>query len=641
MSKIENILSEDLRAWFGKGGAGGIGGGGWDRYNSSGDRVGKCGDAKEGDAYSACLSKEKARKLGKTGRASFVKRKRAAQKKGGDAKKGGERIKGQKPIKVRTGVKEIDYHSKLSRGHKPNWYQLHSSDFKPFNENFADGKKPGRKGLSKRFGISQTMSIAQLEKIAKTASGERRRMAQWNLNMKRGRKNENLDPDTFQDTGNSSPYGSGYQELEERLNLFLEKNEPTNPSKWSYYKSQAKKKFDVYPSAYANAWAAKMYKKAGGRWRKSESVLKLESKLISVSKPYEILPGDRVRNINTDCTHYRSTGKVVFVHDNGNITYQVDNRGATFTPGDQLTKSDDQLMKIFTHTPRPGYGSFSNESKLNECVVAKISFPDTTVLAKNRDRGYKAEIEVIHEIINGVEVVYLHDRLTDWSEGMNEFGIGIINASLTVDFDEKEGDLAKQNIEKGKAPSVSYDGLKIRTALASKKLSEAVKSVVSFVGEDSKDVGVKGMTIIANPKHSFLIEMTSKHAPIIKKIDSEKVVVRTNHGIAYTDTGYTSGVRRKSSESRMKIATEKLNNVSGPTEVLDTLSKQYTKDNFLNPYRRSNKYDMETTSQVMYDLNKLEFTLRWDIDHSEFKGIVSHLPSKYQPKIKIIVSETD
>ena len=58
MIKLENILNEDLRAWFGKGGKGGVGGGGWDRYNSSGDRVGKCGDAKEGDAYAACLSKE-------------------------------------------------------------------------------------------------------------------------------------------------------------------------------------------------------------------------------------------------------------------------------------------------------------------------------------------------------------------------------------------------------------------------------------------------------------------------------------------------------------------------------------------------------------------------------------------------------
>ena len=58
--------------------------------------------------------------------------------------------------------------------------------------------------------------------------------------------------------------------LEEKLNLFLEKNKPTNPSKWSYYKSQAKKKFDVYPSAYANAWAAKKYKAAGGGWKKEQ-----------------------------------------------------------------------------------------------------------------------------------------------------------------------------------------------------------------------------------------------------------------------------------------------------------------------------------------------------------------------------------
>ena len=291
--RLQDLIHEDLRAWFGKGGKGGVGGGGWDRYNSSGDRIGKCGDAKEGDAYAACLSKEKARKLGKAGRAAFVKRKRAAQNKGGDAKKGGEQSKGQNPIKVKTGaneemtpkeyqkkgmpfkgknkLKEIDYHSKLSRAHKPDWYQLHSSDFKPFDENFKDGKNPGRKGLSKRVGVSQTMTISQLEKIAKTATGERRRMAQWNLNMKRGRmKKENLDPNTFKDTGKSSPYGSGYKELEERLNLFLEKNIPTDPGKWSYYKSQAKKKFDVYPSAYANGWAAKMYKKAGGGWRKGK-----------------------------------------------------------------------------------------------------------------------------------------------------------------------------------------------------------------------------------------------------------------------------------------------------------------------------------------------------------------------------------
>ncbi len=96
--------NEDLRKWFGKGGAGGSGGGGWDRYSSTGKKLGKCGDGEEGGAYAACLSKSKARKLGKKGIAAFVKRKRKAQKKGGDPKKGGERSKGQKTIKVKTGA---------------------------------------------------------------------------------------------------------------------------------------------------------------------------------------------------------------------------------------------------------------------------------------------------------------------------------------------------------------------------------------------------------------------------------------------------------------------------------------------------------------------------------------------------------
>jgi len=56
--------------------------------------------------------------------------------------------------------------------------------------------------------------------------------------------------------------------IEERLNLFLEKNCPTDPGKWSASKAAAKSKFDVYPSAYANGWAAKNYKGKGGGWKK-------------------------------------------------------------------------------------------------------------------------------------------------------------------------------------------------------------------------------------------------------------------------------------------------------------------------------------------------------------------------------------
>lgn len=46
----------------------------------------------------------------------------------------------------------------------------------------------------------------------------------------------------------------------------MSKAKPNNPQLWSRVKSQAKSKFDVYPSAYANAWAAKQYKAKGGSW---------------------------------------------------------------------------------------------------------------------------------------------------------------------------------------------------------------------------------------------------------------------------------------------------------------------------------------------------------------------------------------
>jgi hypothetical protein len=49
------------------------------------------------------------------------------------------------------------------------------------------------------------------------------------------------------------------------------KPKPTNPKLWAAVKAWARRKFDVYPSAYANGAAAKRYKKHGGGWRMSES----------------------------------------------------------------------------------------------------------------------------------------------------------------------------------------------------------------------------------------------------------------------------------------------------------------------------------------------------------------------------------
>ena len=208
-----DITNEDLRKWFGKGGAGGTTKGGWDRYGSDGQKLGKCGGGKEGGAYAACLSAEKARKLGPKGRAAFVRRKRAAQKKAGDF---GRKV--NKEVKVRN---------------------------QPIQKNRCIMAKKWSQKYKRSIDCNNPKGFSQKAHCA----GRKKRESIMNI--------KSLVKETIKQVV-----------AERQINLFVEKNTPTKPSKWSYYKSQAKKKFDVYPSAYANAWAAKKYKAAGGGWKK-------------------------------------------------------------------------------------------------------------------------------------------------------------------------------------------------------------------------------------------------------------------------------------------------------------------------------------------------------------------------------------
>ena len=48
------------------------------------------------------------------------------------------------------------------------------------------------------------------------------------------------------------------------------KNVPNNPSLWASCQAWAKANYDVHPSAYSNAGAARRYKQKGGTWRKSK-----------------------------------------------------------------------------------------------------------------------------------------------------------------------------------------------------------------------------------------------------------------------------------------------------------------------------------------------------------------------------------
>ena len=47
-------------------------------------------------------------------------------------------------------------------------------------------------------------------------------------------------------------------------------NVPVNKALYSRVKAEAKRKFKVYPSAYANAWLVREYKKRGGTYPSGE-----------------------------------------------------------------------------------------------------------------------------------------------------------------------------------------------------------------------------------------------------------------------------------------------------------------------------------------------------------------------------------
>ena len=155
-------------------------------------------------------------------------------------------------IKLRNLVKED-----LRKWFKEKWVNIGKK---------VDGKHPPcgtsgeKKGYAKCVPAAKAAGMSKKEKESAT---RRKRAAQNDAD--RGGKSSSGQ-------GKTPIYVSTKPKKEsmniyEKLNLFLEKNCPTDPAKWSASKSAAKSKFDVYPSAYANGWAAKNYKAKGGGWK--------------------------------------------------------------------------------------------------------------------------------------------------------------------------------------------------------------------------------------------------------------------------------------------------------------------------------------------------------------------------------------
>lgn len=269
------------------------------------------------------------------------------------------------------------------------------------------------------------------------------------------------------------------------------------------------------------------------------------------------------------------------------------------------------------------------------CVIAVKYFKNIGwVGAKNRDRNYQPKINIIQSNRMGVQRLYIDDELTRYTEGLNEFGVCILSAALSVKDDEKES----EKIEPGQRKNgyMSPDGKTIRDALLLKSPSDAVKKII--------EKELSGSTFVFNDKECYIIEGgftvkkadASKNRPrkyiyTVKQLDAVdgNFAVRTNHGIQLPQLGYQpnsddkeKALSRKSSEIRRKYAHSNVAKCSDPTEMMNALAVFPNKNKFMNPIRLGDvsKGEMVTTGQLQ--LVPFEKTMH-------YRPLYSHIEVKY------------
>ena len=266
------------------------------------------------------------------------------------------------------------------------------------------------------------------------------------------------------------------------------------------------------------------------------------------------------------------------------------------------------------------------------CITAVGIWEDHKCLFKNRDRNYKPNIRIYHELVNGTEVLYLKDEVTGWCEGMNEYGIGIINSALAVGLDEKEKELTKDD-----ADGVTLrDGKRMLAALGKKDLEEALATI------QTHDKGLRGHTIVANPDATYSLEATWEgHDYHARKLSQNCNHVRTNHGIYHNGAGYTpkDGDNYLSSLARRDQAQKALRGVDKIKDIAPAIYGKRKKDlaDALNMVKLTD--DMRTRSQAVMDLDALEMLLYILPGESKYLGYENKLPKGRDPKLSLQVFE--
>lgn len=274
------------------------------------------------------------------------------------------------------------------------------------------------------------------------------------------------------------------------------------------------------------------------------------------------------------------------------------------------------------------------------CIIAAGEFGGVKCLFKNRDRNYKPEIRIYHEMLGGTEVLYMKDETTGWCEGINEYGIGIVNAALAVREDEKQGKASKAIPGKGKNDHTTIntlkDGKRVLKALESDNIEQAVGALQSHLG------GLRGHTLIADKDTTYSLEATWRgHDFHVRRLPNSLRHVRTNHGQFYDDAGYTEkdGDNYLSSLARRDQAMRTLREVEDPEDIAPSIYGRRRPDR-RDPLNMVKLTDgMRTTSQMVLNLKDMTMLYYIVPGQLDYLGYKKNLPKGHTPKLKLEVFE--
>lgn len=288
------------------------------------------------------------------------------------------------------------------------------------------------------------------------------------------------------------------------------------------------------------------------------------------------------------------------------------------------------------------------------CVIIYTKINGKQFLVKNRDRTYTPKIEIIHEIINGMEIVYINDLVTGWREGMNEHGVGLINSSLATRHDDNKS--LSEQIKKN--PKLLHDykskikGNTIYNILVDREFE---RKIYDCLNHDNCSNIAEGHNLIITNHDVFHVEKFKDRDVndfFINKLNDNTTIVFTNHSI-HGSGGHLEGHSGLSSFLRKEIVDNELKHtkIHSIDDLLNILNTNYENiDPRFHPYRDCNiskafsRYDnakyVSTNAELIFNMTDKIFSYFPDTHHDKYVKYINKLPKNYTPKIQVHIHTT-